>query len=348
MTRFQRSSVLARIRNHGRNITFAAVCAFVIGLTTLPAEAQSQSGAPQAGKVSEQLLLARTKQSAGEYNAARDILLEALSKAPSSAALLDQLGSVEQDLGGYLEAERSYLRALSASRATKGDREQVTILQNLATLYLDTDQYSKGERIREQLEELLQPRALNDNPAEAATLLNVIASLEHARNRDDEAERYYSECLRFLQQAQAPVDADAALVRANLAFLRLEARRYESAADLFHQAIREIEIASGPGSPALVRPLVNLARCENMSGHANEAEPVARRAVELSVSILGEGHPVTATAMLEQATALRRLRRKRPARDLEKRAKACLRNSSTTNLSGYIVSLRDLAGAATR
>jgi hypothetical protein len=85
-----------------------------------------------------------------------------------------------------------------------------------------------------------------------------------------------------------------------------------------------------------------------MSGHANEAEPVARRAVELSVSILGEGHPVTATAMLEQATALRRLRRKRPARDLEKRAKACLRNSSTTNLSGYIVSLRDLAGAATR
>jgi len=83
-----------------------------------------------------------------------------------------------------------------------------------------------------------------------------------------------------------------------------------------------------------------------MSGHPNEAEPVARRAVELSVKVLGERHPVTATAMLEQATALRRLRRKGPARDLEKRAAACLRNSSTRNLTGYTVSLRDLGAPA--
>jgi len=347
MTQFQSSFAITRISNHGRNITVAAFCAFAIGLTTLPTEAHSQSGAPQAETVSDRLLIARSKQGAGEYNAARDILLEALSKAPNSASLLDALGSVQQDRGEYFEAERWYLRALSASAATKGDPERVTILQNLATLYLDTDQYSKGERVREQLEKLL-PGALNADPAAAGALLNVIASLEHTRNRDDEAERYYSECLRFLHQAQRPVSVDAALVKANLGFLHLEARRYGSAADLFHQAIREIEIASGPGNPALVRPLVNLARCENMSGHSNQAEPVARRAVELSVRIFGEGHPVTATAMLEQATALRRLGRKRPARNLEKRAKACLRNNSTTNLSGYTVTLRDLAGATIR
>jgi hypothetical protein len=50
---------------------------------------------------------------------------------------------------------------------------------------------------------------------------------------------------------------------------------------------------------------------------------VARRAVELSIEIFGEGHPVTRTAMLEQTTALRRLRRKGLARELEKCAKAC-------------------------
>ena len=49
--------------------------------------------------------------------------------------------------------------------------------------------------------------------------------------------------------------------------------------------------------------------------------------------------------MLEQATALRRLGRKKPARDLEKRAKAALRKNSTTDLTGYTVSLRDLVGA---
>jgi hypothetical protein len=132
---------------------------------------------------------------------------------------------------------------------------------------------------------------------------------------------------------------NAALVKSNFGFLRLEARQYESAAAFFRQAIREIEIASSPDNQALIRPLVNLARCENMSGHANQAEPLARRAVELSVKVFGEEHPATATAMLEQATALRRLRRKGLARDLEKRAKACLRNNSTTNLAGYTVSL---------
>ena len=146
-----------------------------------------------------------------------------------------------------------------------------------------------------------------------------MATLEHTRKHDDQAERYYSQSLMLFRRAHGPVSVDAALVEANLAFMRLEARQYESAAGLFRQAIHEIEIASGPESQALIRPLVNLAACESMTGHANEAEAVARRAVELSVKAFGEGHLVTATAMLVQATALRRLGRKGLARNLEKR-----------------------------
>ncbi|HEY7304752.1 MAG TPA: tetratricopeptide repeat protein [Bryobacteraceae bacterium] len=321
----------------------AALCAFAIGLTALSAEAQSRHESQEAEAVSEQqLLAARSKQHAGEYNAARDLLLQALPNAPNSAALLDALGSVQQDLGEYLEAERSYLHALSASAQSEGDPERVAILHNLGTLYLDTGQHSKGERVREQLKKL-RPQTLHDHPAETAALLNVIACLEHARNRDDEAERYYSESLRFFHQAHGPVSVDAALVKANLGFLRFEDRRYESAAGLFRQAIREIEVASGPENPALIRLLVNLARCENMSGHMNDAEPAARRAVRLSVKIFGEGHLVTATAMLEQATTLHQLGHKKMARDLEKRAKAWLRDNPTRNPAGYTVSVRDLA-----
>ncbi len=175
-----------------------------------------------------------------------------------------------------------------------------------------------------------------------------LGRLQQPEKRDDQAERYYSQSLILFRQAHGAVSVDAALVEANLAFMRLGARQYESAADLFRQAVRKIEIASGPEDQALIRPLVNLAACESMTGHANEAEAVARRAVDLSVKAFGEPHPVTATAMLVQATALRRLRRKGLASDLEKRAKACLRNNSTTNLAGYTVSLRDLAGATSR
>lgn len=348
MPQFHSSFFLAGIRGHRRDISIVALSAWVLGLAVLPIAAQSRNEShPAAGTASEQLLAARSKQLAGEYNSARDILLEALSKAPNSASLLNQLGSVEQDLGEYLEAERSYLQALSTSAQAEDDPERLVVLNNLGTLYLDTGQHAKGDRVREQLEKLA-PGTLETHPAAAAKLLNVIAGLEHARNRDDDAETYYARSLQLFQKANGPVAVDAALVKNNLGGLRLEAGQYESASDLFQQAIREIEVISGPESPELIRPLVNLARCENISGHANQAEPVARRAVELSIKVFGEEHPITATAMLEQATALRRLRRKGPARDLEKRARASLRNSSMRNLGAYTVSLRDLASATTR
>jgi tetratricopeptide (TPR) repeat protein len=339
MSQFKTFFAFAGVRDHRRMILIAAFCALALGLTTPPTKAQQ----PQAGMASEQLLEARSKQNAGEYNAARDVLIKALSKAPNSAPLLDALGSVQQDMGDYREAERSYLRALSASTATEGDPERVVVLHNLATLYLDTGQYSKGDPLREQLEQVL-PEALNHHPAWAGELLNVIATLEHVRNRDDEAERDYSRSLVLLRQAQGPASLNAALVEANIGFLRLKARQFGSAAALFREAISEIEIASGPENPALIRPLLDLANCEEMSGDPMQAEIAARRAVELSLKVYGEGHPVTATVMLERAIALRRLGRKRLAHELEKRAKAWMRNNSTKNLSGYTVGLRELAG----
>src|SRR5437763_4089196 len=112
MSQLRSSFVLAGIREHRRNTSIAAFCVLATGLIAVPIRAQSRNETHQPTTSSGQLLLARSKQSAGEYKAARDILLEAVSKAPNSASLLDALGSVQQDLGEYLDAERSYLRAL--------------------------------------------------------------------------------------------------------------------------------------------------------------------------------------------------------------------------------------------
>jgi hypothetical protein len=145
------------------------------------------------------------------------ILEGQLLKTPDSAPLLRALGSVQPDMGEYFQAERSYLHALSAL-AGASDLERIVVLQNLGTLYLDTNQYSKGEQIRKQLE-TFQAGVFNGRPAEAGALLNVIASLEHARNRDDEAERFYSQSLYFFHQAHGPVSVDAAIVETNLGFV---------------------------------------------------------------------------------------------------------------------------------
>lgn len=319
----------------------AGLCVLNV-LFALSAGAQVGNTTDQPNRLAEQLNLARSKQHAGQYAEARAILKKALSETPGSAPLLNALASVEQDLGEYLECERLYLRALRVSKLSESDPERIMIASNLATLYLDTNQYSKAEKFREQLEKFA-PRVLQEHPTDAAYLFNVIASLEHAQRRDDEAEQYYTQSLHLLQKAEGPASAGAAVVEANLGFLRLQAGQYESAANFFLQAIRCIEIASSPSDPALIRPLVNLARCENMRGNPSVAETIARRAVELSTKILGREHPVTARAMLEQATALRKIGRKSDARELEKLAKISLQESSAENRAGHTVELRDLA-----
>ena len=318
----------------------AWLIAAVLIVTTAAAQNRSEIGPSEA--VASALVLANRQQRAGDYPAARTALLEGLSKAPESAALLNALGSVEQEASEFIEAERRYLQALKASATTPGDLEWLCVMNNLGTLYLETNQSSKGERVREELERL-PASALQNHPVAAGLLLNVIASLEHARNNDSEAIRYYAQSLLLLRKTQGAVSADATAVESNLGFLNMESGRYEAAKDLFRQAIRELETALGPEDSSLIRPLLNLAACENRSGHSIEAEALARRAVELSGKIFGSEHPLTATAMLQQASALRKLGRRVEAHSLEKHAKSLPRNASAASFANYTVGVSELA-----
>jgi Tfp pilus assembly protein PilF len=309
--------------------------------------ALTPNGVTNTSDTAEMLLQARCQQHAGNNSTARKILVEALSKAPESPVLLDALASVLQDREEYLGAEETYLHALAASARIAGDSVRIVILNNLGTLYLDTDQYSKGNWVRTELEKV-PSGALDNHPAEAALLLNVVASLEHAGNRDDNAVRYYGQAFALLRKAHGPVSAEAAAVENNLGFVQFESGRYQAAKELFRCSIHEIESALGSNDGALVQPLVNLARCENLSGNSDKAEVLARRAVGIASKIFGEQHRITAVAMLEQAKALRKLRQKREARSLEKQANTFLRNVSVASLSRYTVRLPQLAERPTR
>jgi tetratricopeptide (TPR) repeat protein len=311
---------------------------FLTLAAAFPVEARPLSGIDPAGTAFQELLRGRRLQQAGQFKAARDVLLQALSAAPDSAALLDALGSVEQDMGEYGEAERFYLRAIAAPDS---GGERIIALNNLGTLYLETAQYAKGDRIRKELEKLL-PAILDSHPTAAGVLFSVIGGLEHGRRRDHEAERDYLRSLQLFEQARRSASQQAAYVKNNLGGLKLEAGRCDSARDFFQQAIQEIESISGLEDPNLVKPLINMARCENHEHRPQAAEPLARRAVELSTRFFGEAHRATATAMLEQAAALRRLGRKEVASDLEKRAKAALRTNSGRNAT-YTVDVNELA-----
>jgi tetratricopeptide (TPR) repeat protein len=328
--------------------TLAVACLLAGNLFFCPASTISASSGeqsfsdPTSHDSASPLLRARSKQAAGEYPAARAILIEALSREPRSPALLDALGSVEQDLAQYREAERLYLRALDAPTRTAENPERIAVLHNLGTLYLDTGNYAGGQRIREQLETLRLDPIAGDHPQQAALLLNLLASLNHERNRDDEAERDYAQALQLLRKPTTAASGDIAIVENNLGFLHLEAKRYDSAADFFRKSISDLEATASPDCAALIPPLVNLARCENSLGHFKEAEIQARRAVQICRKIFGQQHPSTARAMLEQSAALRRLGYKALARELERDAKTTLQSSPEGNWARHSVNFAQL------
>jgi tetratricopeptide (TPR) repeat protein len=340
------TNILNRAGGPRRLISFALV-GLMSALTGFIAGAQTLDRGKNASDVAGILFEARRQQHAGKNSSARTILVEALSKAPESPVLLDALGSVQQDLGEYRGAEETYLHALAASARTAGDIEHIIVLNNLATLYLDNDQYSKGQWVRAELEKV-PSRALENHPAEAALLLNVVGSLEHERNRDDNAVRYYGQALTLLRKVHGPVSADAAQVESNLGFLQLEMGQYPAAKEFFLQSLHEMESAVGTNDGALIQPLVNLARCENLSGDSDKAEILSRRAVEISSKTFGEQHPITAAAMLEQADTLRKLHRKSEARRLEKQAHRSLQSASAAGLPRYTIGFRQLAEQTSR
>ncbi|RYC19885.1 tetratricopeptide repeat protein, partial [Ciceribacter ferrooxidans] len=77
---------------------------------------------------------AQALEEAGRFAEARDrfseMLRETETAAPNSpdvAALMNNLGTVEADLGNYLDAERLYREALAILKQTRGEDDPQTV-----------------------------------------------------------------------------------------------------------------------------------------------------------------------------------------------------------------------------
>src|SRR5260370_14263972 len=96
----------------------------------------------------ETIVRGRELQRAGKYVEAESVLTNALRLAQKSdggpvrlARSLSTLGSVYQDLGRFAEAEKAYLRSLTA------DPELIESVNGLASLYFETRQLAKAEKL---------------------------------------------------------------------------------------------------------------------------------------------------------------------------------------------------------
>jgi len=151
----------------------------------------------------------------GELEEARSLAERALLTAteeqgPGSHDSIDALlvlGRLDQDLGRYSDAERTFREALSAAEARPdagGDRLLVRSMTAVATLHRIQGRYADAEALfRRGLE--LAESAFGAESREVADLCNGLAIVFKYSGRFDEGDRLYRRALDIFEIGRAHV-----------------------------------------------------------------------------------------------------------------------------------------------
>jgi len=289
----------------------------------------------------------------GEYKAASQTLREALRIAeqsrlgpPALAPTLNNAGSVAQDLGQYVEAEKYYRQSIANWEAAGDFGVNLSRpLHNLATLYARTGRYRMAQRMHQQVLEILT-RALGTRHPNVARVLISYGLAHHAQGDLEKAERSYREAQEILRDVKTAAGVDLGTLQTNLASLLVTRGSYQEAAKLAAEGAASLEKSLGTEHPALVPALTWRGIAAIKLGAYAEAADLLQRAVSLAKRSLGEEHPRLAFALKAQAELLHSQNRKGEARRLQKQAKTILASHQRENLLGHTVDFHSLLAAS--
>ena len=227
--------------------------------------------------------------------------------SPKTAAALNNLANLLNDMDRRREAEQFYRQALEIGRETLGEGHPAYAnwLNNLATLLRDTDRYAEAEQLYRQALEIGRETLGQGHPA-YATRLNNLATLLRDTDRYAEAEQLYRQALEISRETLGQGHPAYATRLNNLAGLLGDAGRYEEAEPLFRQALEIGRETLGQGHPAYATRLNNLAGLLATEGRYEEAEPLFRQALEVFRAALGDDHASTWRAAGNYARFLRK------------------------------------------
>ena len=298
----------------------------------------------------EQLLLQSEQlQRQGNFPEAETTLRSALKEADKLppedvrlAVILFNLGSVYQNLGRPMTAEKYYRQALSAWERSLGkdDPSLTRPLSALLALSLEHGLYTKAERLQRRYMTLRTPT----DPASSQFLHNL-AALYHARRKYFQAEPLYRQALEEAQNWFGPQAEEVALLLNNLGLLCAQTGRHSEAISGLERALAIWERVLGPNHPNVIRSLTNLAGLYCSRGRHEHAEPLFKRALASAENTLGPENPLVGKILIEYAVLLRKTKRKAEATSLDNRAKAIGESHAHEDLGRHTISLSDLLPA---
>ena len=275
-----------------------------------------------------------------ESNADEKRLLAALDAGPADeaarAAILNNLGSIYHSAGRYFQAENSYRRAIEIlRRCCQAQPELARATGNLATLYVETGQLAKAER----LDVEAAAHRVADGP-DAARLFLAAGALKRSRGRYADAERYQRQALAIWQRL-APSGLETLQTHSEIGLTCLEAGRDRDALASFQDALRIAEQSLPPSHPGVVHLLANIGVYYFYVRDYGQAERFSNRALSAAEQSMGPEHPLVAQILSNYALILRKMSRRREAEKAELRARAIQRQSLTAP-GRYVADVNDI------
>jgi CHAT domain-containing protein/tetratricopeptide (TPR) repeat protein len=254
---------------------------------------------------------------------------------------IDQLCQRER----YEEAMGLATRVHDLTRACIGEESPdfVNSLNNLAALYLVTDDYAVAAPLLQQA--LKIGRAiLGELHPDLVGILQNLATLYQTMGNYAEAEPFLQKILAIQRAALGEDHPDLVDTLNSLAEGYEVTRNYVAAEPLYCQALRIQGTALGESHPDFATGLINVAELYQMMGRYTTAEPLYQRALEIDRKALGESHPQTVSIMNNLAVLYLKMGKYGDAESLLQQAVEMERAHLGEEHPDFATSLHNLAG----
>jgi tetratricopeptide (TPR) repeat protein len=263
---------------------------------------------------------------------------QAGASGPELAEALSDLGTLYQDSGRFLDADRAYTESAARWRQLSADPKLATALQNLASLRLLQAKPSEAENLLVEAERIVL-KAYGAEASKLVPVLNGLTDVYYETGRYNEARRSSERALALLKNA----DEDPQLGNALFLLAKIEWRqkRETEAETLIRRAILVWQTSLGSQHPTYASGLTSLAVLLSRK-NPDESERLFQESLAVMGKRLGSDHPVTGEILLLYANHLETVGRKREAKEMRHLGNAIAARHSRENLLGHTIEIRAL------
>ncbi len=229
-----------------------------------------------------------------------------LDDQPETQAMLRHtLGTLYEELGLFSQAQELFELAVQQRQLLHGEQHPAVAesLYHLGRACARAGDYARAEpHFRRVLE--LRLAILGENHPEVAVSLNSLALVLHEKGDYETAGPIYRRALAKSELLNGTDHPQTVKTRGNLALLLLDRGHYPEAERMFRHALADRQKLEGKGL-MVAEVLDGLAQSLAAQGKTTAAEPIAREALEVRRSHLGNDHVVVARSLAHVADIMR-------------------------------------------